>query len=72
MEEPDLEVENDIEELGLAEIPKRIFVKFFEKLVAAGTAPEVVARLQKVILEEEKLSEKTIRPALFPEDDSEA
>lgn len=55
---------------GVAEIPRRIIVKFLDDLAANGVTPEVVTRLRQAILEKGQLSDRALRGALFSEDDA--
>ncbi len=49
------------------EVTRQIFEKFLDELRNSGVSADVIARLQKVLLEEHSVSEGMIEAALFPD-----
>jgi hypothetical protein len=47
------------------DVPTQIFQKFLAELEANGVSAEVVARLRKTLLEEEKLTHNALRAAVI-------
>jgi hypothetical protein len=55
---------------GQPEVPAQLFEEFVTQLEKAETPADVVERLRATIIHEKDLSEKAIRAALFPEEQS--
>jgi len=55
---------------GQPEIPRQLFETFLHKLETADIPLGVVERLRRTIIREMNLSDKAIKAALFPEDES--
>lgn len=47
------------------DVPIQIFQKFLAELEANGVSAEVVARLRKTLLEEQKLTQNALRAAVI-------
>jgi len=50
------------------EVPTEVFNNFLRQLREAGESNDLVARLEKTVLTDGALSERDIRKALFPTD----
>jgi len=48
------------------DVPELVFSTYLQDLEAAGAAPELVARLRKVLLADKTYTERAINDALFP------
>jgi hypothetical protein len=55
---------------GQPEVPAQIFEEFLIRLEKADTPTDVVERLRATIITKKDLSDKAIRAALFPEEES--
>ena len=53
---------------GMSDVPTQVFEKFLQALGDADTSVELIDRLRKTLLEDEKLTEGALKKALFAED----
>lgn len=51
-----------------SDVPKQVFVKFLQSLGDAGISVELIERLRKTLLEDNKFTERALKEAVQPEE----
>lgn len=52
----------------MPDVPKQVFEKFLQSLSEAEASVEMIERLRKTLLEDEKFTERALKEAVLPEE----